>query len=80
MLDELADAQVDAEMSSARHAVLFLPGTYGTAEDPLQARVGYYTEIAGLGASPDDVDDHRQARGLQPVSRRRRHVELHRAR
>jgi hypothetical protein len=56
MLDELADAQVNAEMSTARHAVLFLPGAYGTAEHPLQARVGYYTEVAGLGASPDDVD------------------------
>jgi hypothetical protein len=56
MLDALAEAQVDAEMSSARHSVLFLPGAYGTAADPLQARVGYYTEIAGLGASPDDVD------------------------
>ena len=55
MLDDLADAQVDAEMSTARHSVLFLPGAYGTADDPLQARVGYYTEIAGLGASPDDV-------------------------
>ena len=31
------------------------PWHYGTTEDPLQARVGYYTEIAGLGASPDDV-------------------------
>ena len=56
MLDELAAAQVDAEMSTARHSVLFLPGAYGTAEDPLQARVGYYTEVAGLGASPEDVD------------------------
>ena len=55
MLDALHAAQVDAEMSTARHSVLFLPGSYGTAEDPLQARVGYYTEIAGLGASPDDV-------------------------
>jgi hypothetical protein len=55
MLDQLAAAQVNAEMSSARHAVLFLPGDYGTAAEPLQARVGYYTEIAGLGASPDDV-------------------------
>src|SRR5215218_2043779 len=56
MLDDLADAQVDAEMSTARHSVLFLPGAYGSAERPLQARVGYYTEIAGLGASPDAVD------------------------
>ncbi len=31
------------------------PGTYGTADDPLQIKVGYYTEVAGLGASPSDV-------------------------
>ena len=56
MLDALAAAQTDAEMSTARHSVLFLPGAYGSAEDPLQARVGYYTEVAGLGALPGDVD------------------------
>lgn len=54
-LDTLADQQRDAEMSAARHAVYFLPGTYGTAEHPLQFEVGYYTEVAGLGASPGDV-------------------------
>lgn len=54
-LDSLADQQRDAEMSSERHAVYFLPGSYGTAETPLQFEVGYYTEVAGLGASPDDV-------------------------
>ncbi|HEY3338554.1 MAG TPA: glycosyl hydrolase family 28-related protein [Propionicimonas sp.] len=54
-LDALADQQRDAEMSTTRHAVYFLPGTYGTAEHPLQFEVGYYTEVAGLGASPDDV-------------------------
>jgi hypothetical protein len=48
-------AQVDNEMGTTRHAYLFKPGTYGTAEDPLQIKVGYYTEIAGLGASPTDV-------------------------
>jgi hypothetical protein len=55
-LDALADQQRDAEMSSVRKAVLFLPGQYGTAQNPLQFDVGYYTEIAGLGASPTDVD------------------------
>ena len=54
-MDTLADQQRDAEMSSARKAVYFLPGDYGTAEAPLQFEVGYYTEVAGLGASPDDV-------------------------
>ncbi len=56
LLDGLAAAQTDAEMGSARQSVLFLPGAYGSAEQPLQAKVGYYTELAGLGASPDDVD------------------------
>src|SRR5262245_21341472 len=54
-LDAAHAQQVDAEMGTARQAFLFAPGTYGTAEHPLQLKVGYYTEIAGLGASPDDV-------------------------
>ncbi|MFT4108836.1 hypothetical protein [Propionicimonas sp.] len=54
-LDALADQQRDAEMSTARHAVAFLPGTYGTTEHPLQFEVGYYTEVLGLGASPGEV-------------------------
>jgi hypothetical protein len=55
-LDALADQQRNAEMSSVRKAVLFLPGQYGSAQNPLQFDVGYYTEVAGLGASPTDVD------------------------
>ena len=54
-LDAAHARQVDAEMGTARQAFLFAPGTYGTAAHPLQLKVGYYTEIAGLGASPEDV-------------------------
>lgn len=54
-LDAVHAAQVDAEMAPNRYAFLFKPGTYGTAEQPLQVKVGYYTEISGLGASPTDV-------------------------
>ncbi len=54
-LDAAHAAQVDDEMGTRRHAYLFKPGRYGTAEQPLQIKVGYYTEIAGLGASPTDV-------------------------
>ena len=54
-MDAFAAQQVDNEMGTARHAFLFEPGTYGTAAQPLQVRVGYYTEVAGLGASPGDV-------------------------
>ena len=53
--DAIWQQQVDAEMSSERWSMLFLPGTYGTATEPLQIKVGYYTEVAGLGASPSDT-------------------------
>jgi hypothetical protein len=53
--DEIWQQQVDAEMSGQRWSLLFLPGTYGTAAEPLQIKVGYYTEVAGLGARPSDT-------------------------
>ncbi len=53
--DTIAAAQVNAEMGSNRYALLFKPGVYGSAEQPLQVNVGYYTEVAGLGAAPTDV-------------------------
>ena len=34
---------------------MFKPGSYGTADDPLNFQVGYYTEVAGLGATLNDV-------------------------
>ena len=54
-MDAVHAQQVDAEMGTARKAFLFKPGTYGTAEAPLQVKVGYYTEVSGLGQSPTDV-------------------------
>jgi hypothetical protein len=54
-IDAIHAQQVDAEMSTNRYALLFKPGVYGTAAQPLQLKVGYYTELAGLGASPTDV-------------------------
>lgn len=53
--DAIHAQQVDDEMGSNRYALLFQPGVYGSAEQPLQLKVGYYTEVAGLGASPADV-------------------------
>ncbi|WP_249713773.1 adenylyl cyclase [Rhizomonospora bruguierae] len=54
-LDAARAVQVDNEMGTDRYAFLFKPGTYGTVDQPLQIKVGYYTEIAGLGAAPTDV-------------------------
>ena len=54
-LDATHAEQVDNEMGSERYAYLFKSGTYGSDAEPLQIKVGYYTEISGLGASPEDV-------------------------
>jgi hypothetical protein len=54
-VDNIASQMVDNEMGTQRYALLFKPGTYGSAEQPLIIQVGYYTEVAGLGASPSDV-------------------------
>ena len=54
-VDAIAGQQVDNEMGSQRYAFLFMPGVYGSAASPLIIQVGYYTEVAGLGASPSDV-------------------------
>ena len=53
--DELWAQQRNDEMGINRKALYFMPGTYGSADEPLLAKVGYYTEVAGLGASPSDV-------------------------
>jgi hypothetical protein len=54
-VDSIANQQVDNEMGSQRYTLLFEPGTYGNVANPLIIQVGYYTEVAGLGASPTDV-------------------------
>ena len=54
-VDGIYNQQVDNEMGSQRYALLFKPGVYGSATQPLIVKVGYYTEVAGLGASPADV-------------------------
>jgi hypothetical protein len=53
--DRIAKRQIDNQFGDERYALLFEPGTYGTREHPLNIQVGYYTAVAGLGASPTDV-------------------------
>jgi hypothetical protein len=54
-LNAISTAQVPNQFGTRRDAVLFAPGTYGTAADPLSITVGYYTSIAGLGQNPNQV-------------------------
>ena len=54
-VDAVATQQVSNQFGTQRYALLFEPGTYGTSTTPLVFQVGYYTTVAGLGASPSDV-------------------------
>jgi hypothetical protein len=54
-VDSIASQQVSNQFGTQRYALLFEPGTYGSAADPLFFQVGYYESVAGLGASPGDV-------------------------
>ena len=54
-VDAVAAQQVDNQFGTQRFALLFAPGTYGSAATPLIFQVGYYTTVAGLGMSPRDV-------------------------
>ncbi|MGW7634724.1 coagulation factor 5/8 type domain-containing protein [Streptomyces decoyicus] len=50
-LDEIFKQQESAQFGNGRYALLFKPGTY----NGLNAQLGFYTAIAGLGLSPDDT-------------------------
>ena len=54
-LNSVATQQVPNQFGTQRYAIFFEPGTYGSADDPLIFQVGYYTQVAGLGARPGDV-------------------------
>jgi len=54
-VDAVAAQQLTNQFGTERYALLFEPGTYGTAAEPLNFQVGYYTEVAGLGRDPGDV-------------------------
>ena len=54
-VDSIYAQQQSNQFGSERYALLFEPGTYGSAATPLKIPVGYYTDVAGLGASPNDV-------------------------
>lgn len=50
VLNAVFHAQEKSQFGPARYALLFKPGAYS-----FDANVGFYTEVAGLGLSPDDV-------------------------
>ena len=57
VVNNIATQQVplSAQFDDTGYALLFEPGTYGSPSDPLVFQAGYYTEVAGLGAVPQDT-------------------------
>jgi hypothetical protein len=53
--DAVYAQQVGNQFGPQRSALLFKPGVYGSVAQPLIIKVGYYTEVAGLGREPGDV-------------------------
>ena len=49
-VDAIANQQISNQFGTQRFAFLFKPGSYN-----VDAQLGYYTSLAGLGLSPDDV-------------------------
>jgi hypothetical protein len=54
LFDGISATQISDDFGDGRYAILVKPGTYG-ADVPLNTRIGYYTDVAGLGALPTDV-------------------------
>jgi hypothetical protein len=50
-IEEIFASQEQGQFNSNRYALLFKPG-----KDSLDIQVGFYTQVAGLGRSPDDVE------------------------
>ncbi|MFE9815051.1 coagulation factor 5/8 type domain-containing protein [Streptomyces sp. NBC_00236] len=50
-VDEVFKQQESAQFGTGRYALMFKPGTY----DKINAQIGFYTQIAGLGLNPDDT-------------------------
>ncbi len=50
VVDAVTTQQISNQFGTQRYALLFKPGVYGTAQNPLIINVGFYTDVAGLGA------------------------------
>ncbi|MFC9408420.1 discoidin domain-containing protein [[Kitasatospora] papulosa] len=50
-VDAIFKQQESAQFGTGRYALMFKPGTY----NDINAQIGFYTSIAGLGLKPDDT-------------------------
>lgn len=53
-ISQIYNKQRFNEFGDERYAFLFMPGKYGDSEN-IDVKVGFYTHVAGLGETPNDV-------------------------
>lgn len=58
-IDAIAKEQQLAHFGTGRYAIFLKPGAYN-----LEAKVAFYTQLAGLGLLPDDVTIHGHVQSL----------------
>ena len=75
-VDAIASQQVDNEMGTQRYALLFKPGTYGSAANPAHHPGGLLHRGSWLGCVAYRRHHQRPCRRVQPVPDRQ---QLHRA-
>jgi len=54
-LNAIGTQQNPNQFGTQRYEILFQPGTYGSAANPLDFQVGYYESVEGLGQNPSQV-------------------------
>ncbi len=63
-IDNIAKKQQKAEFGPARYAIFFMPGVF-----TVDAKAAYFTQLAGLRLSPDDVTIHGHVQSMDPAGR-----------
>lgn len=71
-LDQIFDQQESDQFGTGRYQLLFKPGTYNN----INAQLGFYTSISGLGLSPDDTTFNGDVTVDAELVQRKRHPEL----
>jgi len=54
-IDGIYALQRDNQFGNSHYCLMFEPGTYGSIANPLDVKVGYDTQVIGLGSTPDAV-------------------------
>lgn len=55
-IDEVYKSTEAGQFGTGRYAFMFAPGKYTNADSELTVKIGFYTQVAGMGISPEDTE------------------------